>query len=313
MISMPRERHTLSILASRCPQWARAIIPGSHQAIHAIGPLDVAAQFPPLADLVEDIVDWDIPDDRIARGATITVLPTTTPHFIVQYRTPMASSRKFGDATVPHGAYEHVATMVRTGIVTIRPRGPVGAVVARLKPEAATGLLGDHIYEFADTKIELDAVFGANGVAALAQMLAEARSSYDRMVAVLKFLLAHMRPHEPDPVVRRAAASLRRNPFWRLGPLAAELGLSERHLSRRFKAVFGTGPKRFARSARMEQLLSACGGEASWANIACSCGFADQAHMINDFKAILGVTPTAFLRSPSSDESDSTTVQPRSP
>jgi AraC-like DNA-binding protein len=282
--------------------------------MRAIGASEIARQFPALADLVEDAVDWDIPDDRIASGASITILPSTLPHLVVQYRAQLASHRKFGDAAVPHRTFEHVATVVRTGIVTISPRGPLGLIIARLRPEAAAGLLGDRIYEFADMKVDLDAVFGARVVANLPEMLAEARSSDDRLVAVLRFLSANRRRRQSDPVVRRAAASLRRNPFGRLGPLAADLGVSERHLSRRFKAVFGTGPKRFARSARMEHLLGTCGAGSSWASIACSCGFADQAHMINDFKAILGATPATFFRSLSSDESgNSATVQPRSP
>jgi AraC-like DNA-binding protein len=34
----------------------------------------------------------------------------------------------------------------------------------------------------------------------------------------------------------------------------------------------------------------------SWANIAHACGFADQAHMINDFDAIVGQTPQQLFR-----------------
>jgi AraC-like DNA-binding protein len=310
MISTPWEQHAPSVLPSRYPQWTRTIIPvGARQVMRTFDFLDIAEQFPALANLVEGVADLDILDGNIARGVAIAVLPSTTTHFVVQYRTPMASSRKFGDATVPHRAYRHVASTVQTGIVAIRPHGPLGVIVARLKPEAAARLLGDHIYEFADTKVDLDAVFGAGVVTSLAEMLAESRSSYDRIVAVLRFLQANIRPHEPDPVVARAAANLRSNPCLRLGPLAAELGLSERHLSRRFKAVFGMGPKRFARSARVEHVLAACGSGSSWASIAWSCGFADQAHMINDFKAILGATPTHFFRSPLTGEyRDSTTV-----
>jgi AraC-like DNA-binding protein len=107
------------------------------------------------------------------------------------------------------------------------------------------------MYEFADTKIDLDAVFGDHVVDSLVEMLAEARSSYERIVAISGFLQTNLCPHKSDPVVCRAAANLRSNPFLAVGPLAAQLGLSERHLSRRFKAVFGTGPKRFARSARV--------------------------------------------------------------
>jgi AraC-like DNA-binding protein len=83
-----------------------------------------------------------------------------------------------------------------------------------------------------------------------------------------------------------------------VGLLAAELGVSERHLSRRFKTVFGTGPKRFARIARVEQVLAARRRGSAWADIAYSCGFTDQAHLVHDFNAILGATPNDFLRSP---------------
>jgi AraC-like DNA-binding protein len=299
MISTPWKLHMPSFLPGRRSQWPRGIIPvGPREMMRTFDVLSIARQFPALANLVEDITDLDIPDDSIARNSAIAVLPGTMPHFVVQYRAPVTSSYVFGDTKVPHRAYQHLATTPRTGIVTISPHGPLGVIVARLKPEAAACLLGDHIYEFADTKIDLDAVFGAGVVTSLAETLAIARSSHDRIAAVSRFLLTNMRARESDPLVCCAAASLRSNPFLRLRSLAEELGLSERHLSRRFKAMFGTGPKRFARSARLEHVLAACDSETSWASIACSCGFADQAHMINDFKSILGVTPTSFFRSP---------------
>jgi AraC-like DNA-binding protein len=265
------------------------------QVIHTFRFLDITGQFPAMANYVEGIADWDVSDVEMTRGLAVTVLPSTTSYVLVQYRTPMASSRKFGGATLPHGAYLHVATSVQKGIVTICPRAPLGVIVARLKPEAAACLLGDHIYEFADAKVDLGAVFNPSAVASLAETLAEPQSSYDRIVAVLRFLLANVRSNKPDPVVCRAAAKLRSNPSLRLGLLAAELGVSERHLSRKFKAVFGTGPKRFARIARVEHVVAACGSGSGWAGIACSCGFTDQAHMINDFNAIVGATPTHFF------------------
>ena len=261
--------------------------------------LDIAGQFPALANFVEGIADWDIPDSKIARDFAVTILPSTTPYVIVQYRTPIASARKFRDAIVPHRGYQHVVTTCQTGIITICPDGPVGVVIVRLKPEAAACLLGDNIQEFADTKVDLGAVFGAGEVDSLAERLAEARCSHDRIAAVLRFLLDNIRPHGRDPVVSRAAANLRSDPSLRVGALAAELGLSERHLSRKFNTVFGIGPKRFARIARVEHVLAAYGTGSAWADIAHSCGFADQAHMVNDFNAILGATPDHVFRAPS--------------
>jgi AraC-like DNA-binding protein len=306
-----KDQPTPSVLPSGWPHWARTIIPvDPRQALHTFNFSDVAGQFPASANFVEGIADWDIPDSKIARDFAVMVLPSTTPYVIVQYRTPMASSRKFRDAKVPHRGYQHIVTTVQTGIVTICPEGPVGAVIARLKPEAAACLLGDPIQEFADTKVDLGAVFDADEVNFLAERLAESRCSYDRITAVLRFLLANVRPHGRDPVVYRAAAHLRSNPSLRVGVLAAELGLSERHLSRKFNTVFGIGPKRFARIARVEHVLAACGRGAAWADIAYSCGFTDQAHMVNDFNAILGATPDHLFRAPLTGQYRKSTTAP---
>jgi len=40
-----------------------------------------------VADLVEAIWDWDIPDGDAATGLTIKIPPSTAPYFVVQYRT----------------------------------------------------------------------------------------------------------------------------------------------------------------------------------------------------------------------------------
>src|SRR5215813_2197619 len=172
MISTPSARHALSILPSRNPRLAWSVIAdGAHRAMRTFNFFNVSDHFPALADLVEDIVDWDIPDASIARSLSVMVLPTTAPHLVVQYRTPVASSRKFGDATVAHRPYQHVVSTVRSGVAMVQPRGPLGLIVVRLRPEAAGRLLGDDIYEFADTKVDLDAVFGVGVVASLVDML----------------------------------------------------------------------------------------------------------------------------------------------
>jgi transcriptional regulator GlxA family with amidase domain len=105
---------------------------------------------------------------------------------------------------------------------------------------------------------------------------------------------------------------LRRNPSLRVQRLAAQLDVSERHLSRRFRAMFGAGPKLFARVARIEKVLAMRQHGSAWADIAYACGFADQAHMINDFDAIVGEPPQHFFSTTAVDahrESDTPAVQ----
>ena len=84
----------------------------------------------------------------------------------------------------------------------------------------------------------------------------------------------------------------------RVRHLAAQLDVSERHLSRSFQAMFGMSPKRFARIGRIESAWSARSQGASWADVAYATGFTDQAHMINDFTEIVGVPPAQLARLP---------------
>ncbi|GGP24859.1 AraC family transcriptional regulator [Silvimonas amylolytica] len=80
--------------------------------------------------------------------------------------------------------------------------------------------------------------------------------------------------------------------------LAAASGLSVSYFIRAFKASTGEPPHRWMLRHRVERakdLLS--GTEATLAEIAISCGFADQSHFTRVFKTFVGVSPAAWKRS----------------
>ena len=151
---------------------------------------------------------------------------------------------------------------------------------------------------FLDARIGLDDLFGGSRVSLLVEMLAEARTSAERFACVQSFLAANLRERRVNPVACLAAALLRQRPHWRVRRLAAQLDVSERHLSRSFQVMFGMSPKQFARIARIESAWSARSQGASWAEAAYATGFTDQAHMINDFVEIVGVPPAQLVRPP---------------
>jgi AraC-like DNA-binding protein len=250
---------------------------------------------PLLAEIVDQIVDWDVPDGDVAQVLAPKALPSTAPCLMAQYRVPMRSDRHFGSSGYRHRRYEHVATTVGTGVVTLRPSGPLGVLFIRLKPEAAARLMGERMQDFVNEKIDLSDLFKAGDVSLLEEMLMEAPDSAARFARIESFLLRNLRECRPDPVACRAAQCLRRNPSLRVGRLAAQLDVCERHLSRSFRAMFGAGPKLFARVARIEKVLAMRQHGSAWADIAYACGFADQAHMINDFDAIVGEPPQHFF------------------
>jgi AraC-like DNA-binding protein len=252
-----------------------------------------------LADLVEWMADWDIACPDQAQALALKFIPSTTLLLQIHYRTPIAANWQFGSRGFSRRDYRrHFVAGRPAGVVVARPRGPLGTICVHLRPEAAAGLLGERLRCFLDAAIGLDDLFGAGRVSLLEEMLSEARTSAERFVCVETFLAANLRARRVEPVACRAAALLRLNPNLRVHSLAAQLDISERHLSRRFQAMFGTSLKQFARIARIESVWSARAQGATWADVAYATGFTDQAHMIKDFTEIVGVPPEQLVRLP---------------
>jgi AraC-like DNA-binding protein len=235
--------------------------------------------------------DWDIACADQAQAMSVKCIPHTTVCILIQYRAPMPLTWSFGSHDFRYQSRRHFATKLRAGLTVMQPRAPVGAICVRLRPEAAAQFLGEPIRYFLDAQISLDDLFGAGQVGLLEEMLAEARTSAERFAYLETFLLANLRPRQAEPVACRAAALLRESPHASVRHVAARLDVSERHLRRNFSEMFGMAPKQFARIARIERVLAARASESSWADIADSVGFSDQAHMINDFTEIVGVSP----------------------
>lgn len=245
-----------------------------------------------LADVVEAMWDWDVASPHQARALRFRCTPSRGLNLVVHYRTPMHSTWQFGSRLSRQNERRNFATMLQNGVVNSVPCGPLGMIVVRLKPEAATRFAGDRLRYFLNAGVGLDDLVGASQVSLLEEKLSEATTSAERFSHMRAFLLSNWRSRDAESVVSRAAALLRRDPGLRVRQLAARLAVSERQLCRDFSAMFGMGPKQFARIARIERVLAARVQGATWADIAYATGFTDQAHMINDFTAIVGVSPT---------------------
>ena len=84
----------------------------------------------------------------------------------------------------------------------------------------------------------------------------------------------------------------------RVAALAAELGCSRKHLTMRFHEQFGMPPKLFARILRFDHAVRHLRADrvTSWADLACTCGYADQAHLAREFRELAGCSPTSLSR-----------------
>jgi AraC-like DNA-binding protein len=67
-------------------------------------------------------------------------------------------------------------------------------------------------------------------------------------------------------------------------------------LARAFRAAFGTAPHRYLVARRVAAARRMIGRAVPLAEIAASCGFADQSHLTRHFKAHTGITPGRYAR-----------------
>jgi len=79
--------------------------------------------------------------------------------------------------------------------------------------------------------------------------------------------------------------------------LADKACLSERQFRRAFNENFGIPPKQFIRTIRMQRALYFLNSNPNigFAQLAYSCDFYDQSHMIKEFRTFSGYTPTEYL------------------
>src|SRR5262249_37661616 len=102
---------------------------------------------------------------------------------------------------------------------------------------------------------------------------------------------------EPSPEIASALDVLARTAgAARVRDIAADIGWSRKHLSRRFVNEIGVAPKTLALVLRFHRAcaLARSAGGGGWASIAVEAGYADQAHLTRDFRVFTGETPTEW-------------------
>ncbi len=154
--------------------------------------------------------------------------------------------------------------------------------------------------ELVNTAVEASGVFGSE-VSLLHEQLNDCGESLDRMVdAAEAFLLGRLSRISSPPevlIVSSMAGTLQRlGGTADVSTLAHHFGRSVRQVERQFLYQVGVGPKTFAKLQRLERALRIRteNPQLSWADIAATCGYFDQAHLGRDFRLMTGETPVRF-------------------
>ncbi|MCP2164180.1 AraC family transcriptional regulator [Goodfellowiella coeruleoviolacea] len=184
----------------------------------------------------------------------------------------------------------------------ITHQGRQSGVQLALTPLGARALLGLPAGELAGATLDAATVLGPVAHRLRERLLA-ARDWSERFAALDATLLAHLRGDAavPGAVAHAWQRLLRSGGSVAVAQLADEIGWSTRHLSQRFRAEFGLGPKQVARVVRFDRARRtlartvSAGSGPTLAAIAADCGYCDQAHLAREFHALAGCSPTRWL------------------
>jgi len=186
-----------------------------------------------------------------------------------------------------------------TSQLSLRATGRIAVVGIRFHPDGAAALLGVPQHDLTGLTVGIDDVsrplFKSIGDAC--DMADGATSKAAR--SIVDRLLVHARTARVDERIRRAVTIVERHHGQvSIDRLARHVGLTRRHLERRFHALVGISPKRLARIARFQhalQMLGAIDSAPRGAQTAADCGYADQAHFVREFRELAGCPPEAHL------------------
>ena len=223
------------------------------------------------------------------------VVPTGTVEILFHYGDPFVHL----EGAERHAVPRSYITGQRTRAVIPDSTGTTGIVIASLYPWALGRLFGGAAPEMTDGYLDLRQVVSPAVVREMEDRLQRATKE-TRIELLQLFLLNLLQGTSANVRVEVAARHLAvASGLPRMDRLALELGLSERHFRRLFHSQVGISPKLFHRIMRFQRVMDFRTTTMPWSQVAATCGYADQAHLIREVVAFSGRTPgqLAKLRS----------------
>lgn len=171
-------------------------------------------------------------------------------------------------------------------------------VQVQLTPLAARAVLGVPMSELANAVTDLRDITAERG-----RLLAERIADTPAPARLGALQAAIERSVVSGPPVERwvewAWRRVQEGHGERVESLAAEIGVSRRHFTRKFQEQVGISPKKLVRMVRMQKALGLLRAGVPLADMAVACGFYDQSHLDNDFREFAGRPPSVVMASAS--------------
>ncbi|MGV3761573.1 helix-turn-helix domain-containing protein [Parapedobacter sp.] len=223
------------------------------------------------------------------------VLPDTALALAFRFGGQVASGHGHQHAIIPEASLAGLRQSAR--FINYKPQS--GTIVALLKEGMAPAFFREPLYEMKGLTLGLDSFFASSEIERVREQLFDAHNHRMRLAIVECFLLAKLRPHEPDPAAVRAVAAIgQAKGRLSMAALADIMCLSQDAFEKRFRRAVGISPKPFADTVRLKALIDAYQPHRSMQHLALQGDYFDQAHFNRAFKRFTGLPPGQFFSQP---------------
>lgn len=169
----------------------------------------------------------------------------------------------------------------------LTPSSPLHSFGIAFKPYAFAFLFGWDQYEFCNTTISIEEVFGKEG-SQLTEQISLASEGEQRVHIVENFLLSRLRKNQgkpESPIIYNALQILYQHQgIMSVHHLHNSLHISERHLERIFRQYLGMGPKKWANLIRFIHVMQIVSQEnCSPLTLTAWLNYFDHSHFYRDF------------------------------
>lgn len=170
------------------------------------------------------------------------------------------------------------------------------SVLIAFTETGAAHFLDTPIHELFGQSLSLEHFFSESDIKETQEKLEAAVNDNLRLRVVEDFLLRHIKERKADQLVAGALHHIYQSKGTiRIAALSELLHTSQSPLEKRFRAIVGASPKKFAGIVRARHMLGALNNDDQDAAEHLSAYY-DQAHFIKDFKKFSSMTPEQYLR-----------------
>ncbi|MGE0240900.1 MAG: helix-turn-helix domain-containing protein [Parvibaculaceae bacterium] len=249
----------------------------------------------PHAALEPHVIDYSGYREADGKPVWRRELPCSFIPLIINFGAPFTLHDERMTAT----PYASFAAGLYDGPVIVGSPGSAFCLQVNFTPLGALRFFGVAQSEIARRTLPLVDLLGS-GADLLIEELRDAAGWRERFT-LLDHVIARRieRTRAPHDMVRAVWHRLRQsNGAASIAGLAADAGVSRRHLAKLFRAEIGATPKIMARILRFEHArhMATTVPRQGWADIAYAAGYADQAHLAREFRELSGLSPGDLLR-----------------